>query len=205
MSTKPTFRKSSLGNKHPAAPAAVQEPPAENAAPSEPAASQQQPTEAQSSTQRKKKPATKQQRWEIPAGMVRLGIYMHAPLYNDAKSAFIASQDLDAHPARTIAEWIAKVIEEHNERSSSERATIAEQLGAEKNRAGSANNRTFVVSEETVKSAQEAIAEDRRASHRVLSRSEYATEAIRWAIEQARKASGGQLPPAPARLPNGMS
>jgi len=204
MSTKPTFRKSNLNNQHPAAPtpaAPAQETPAEATTPPTAAA---KPAQTPSRTPRRKA-ETKQQRWEIPEGMARLGIYMHAPLYNDAKSAFIASQDLDAQPARTIAEWVAKVLEEHNERSTSERAVIAEQLGAEKDRTGSANNRTFVVPEEPIKAAQDAIAEDRRAAHRVLSRSEYATEAIRWAIEQVRQANGGQLPPAPARLPNGMS
>jgi len=205
MSTKPTFRKSSLSSQHPAAPAATApavEAPAESTPPQ---AADVKPTQPSARAPRKKKAETKQQRWEIPEGMARLGIYMHAPLYNDAKSAFVASQDLDAHPARTIAEWVAKVLEEHNNRSAGERAAIAEQLGPEKDRTGSANNRTFVVPDEPIKAAQDAIAEDRRTAHRVLSRSEYATEAIRWAIEQARTASGGQLPPAPARLPNGMN
>lgn len=199
MSTKPTFRKSNLGSQHPAAPAQAP-------AAAEPAAAQTPPTDPRPASTQPRTPrktaTTKQQRWEVPEGMMRLGIYMHAPLYNDAKSAYVASQDLDVDPARTIAEWIGNAIDKYNRLSAGDRAKIAQTLDPEE-RTGSANNRTFVVSGEIIREAQEAIAAGRRETNRVQSRSEYATEAIRWAIEQTRTSNGGQLPPAPARLPNG--
>ena len=47
----------------------------------------------------------------------------------------------------------------------------------------------------------EAIAADRRAGN-IASRSQFASVAIRSAIEDSRDRAGGELPPAPARLPN---
>ncbi len=53
----------------------------------------------------------------------------------------------------------------------------------------------------TVADMDEAIKQDRK-SERYVSASQYAAEAVRASIAEARRRNGGTLPVPPARLPN---
>ena len=136
------------------------------------------------------------------ATTTRTGIYFHPATFNDAKSAYLADLDnTGPDAADSIARWIAGALDVFAAGTTQERAQIAESLPAEARGEGSGFTRSFELPDDTIAARDLAITEDRR-NGRTSSRSSFATEAIRHAIEQARARNGGVLPPAPDRLPN---
>ena len=136
------------------------------------------------------------------ATTTRAGIYFHPATFNDAKSAYLADLDnTGPDAADSIARWIAGALDVYAAGTPQERAQIAESLPAEARGEGSGFTRSFELPDDTIAARDLAITEDRR-NGRTSSRSSFATEAIRHAIEQARARNGGVLPPAPDRLPN---
>lgn len=205
--TKP-YRTSALGNLH--TPPQVEQNPTSEPGGSEKdsrAASRPTPSPAASGSSRQPAAADpKKGGQQIPAGYSRIGIYMHKPIFDDAKSAYVLSQRHRGTPewSRTFAEWVDRQIESHNARTPGQRAAVAEQLGEDTRRTSQAtSNRMFLISTQTLEAAQEAMSAD-LATGRAISRSAYIVEAIRDGIKKERDANGGVLPPAPVRLPNGF-
>lgn len=136
------------------------------------------------------------------ASTTRTGIYFHPATFNDAKSAYLADLDtVGPDAADSIARWIAGALDQFAAGTTADRAQIAEGLPEEVRAEGSGFTRSFELPDATIAARDAAIATDRRGG-RTSSRSSFATEAIRHAIEQARARNGGVLPPAPDRLPN---
>ncbi len=129
----------------------------------------------------------------------RTGIYLQAATFAAAKSAYIADFETVAGSPDTFGGWLAGVLDRHARRSSRSRAALSDRLPAET--VGGGVNRAFILPAATVQAMHEAIASDRRAGS-IASRSQFASVAIRSAIEDSRGRAGGELPPAPARLPN---
>lgn len=154
-------------------------------------------TEAPSTARHSK--ATSRRQVAVSAPDVRTGIYLQAGTFAAAKSAYIADFETVAASPDTFAAWLAGVLDRHARRSPQARASLAEQLPGET--VGGGVNRAFVLPVATVEAMHEAIGADRR-SGTTTSRSQFASVAIRSAIEEARRRAGGELPPAPARLPN---
>lgn len=133
----------------------------------------------------------------------RAGIYLHPGTFEAAKSAYIADFDQSGPDAAdTFARWIAGVLDRHAARTPAERAAVADELPEEVFE-GSGINRSFDLPDATMAGMHAAITADRRAG-RVTSRSQFCSTAIRSATEDARRRAGGELPPAPKRLPNKM-
>ena len=178
----------------PAAPAAAVE-----KAPQPPKKAPQSPQAARPAP----KPAAVTNNTEVrTATTTRAGIYFHPATFNDAKSAYLADLDnTGPDAADSIARWIAGALDVFAAGTTQERAQIAESLPAEARGEGSGFTRSFELPDATIAARDVAITEDRR-NGRTSSRSSFATEAIRHAIEQARARNGGVLPPAPDRLPN---
>lgn len=135
------------------------------------------------------------------ASMTRTGIYFRPSTFDDAKSAYLIDLDRRPEAPDSIARWIAGALDQHAARTSEDRARIAGELPPEPPAEGSGFTRSFDLPDSTIAARDAAIAHDRRAG-RTSSRSSFSTEAIRNAIEHARQANGGVLPPPPARLPN---
>ena len=132
----------------------------------------------------------------------RLGTYWHRPTFDAARSAYLVDLDHDPTPATSFARWIAKVIRAHAELTPQARAMAAAAAPSEPS-TGSGFSRSFDIPTDVITMMTEAITADRReGSGRVMGASQFAGEAIRVAISKARSLAGGQLPPAPARLPN---
>lgn len=129
----------------------------------------------------------------------RSGIYFRPQTFEDARSAYLVDLDQPDAPD-SIARWIDRSLRIHAARSIRDRAQLADSLPPE-GQEGSGFSRSFELSDDTIAARDAAIAADRRAG-RATSRSQFASEAIRHAIEQARTRNGGVLPPAPTRLPN---
>jgi hypothetical protein len=129
----------------------------------------------------------------------RTGIYLQAATFAAARSAYIADFESVAESPVTFGGWLAGVLDRHARRSPRSRAALADQVPAET--VGGGVNRAFILPAATVQAMHEAIAADRRAGN-IASRSQFASVAIRSAIEDSRGRAGGELPPAPARLPN---
>lgn len=171
-------------------------PPAPTKAPQEPRKAPRSPRATQPAP--KAAPAATEAR---TATTTRTGIYFHPATFNDAKSAYLADLDnTGPDAADSIARWIAGALDIYAAGNTQERAQIAESL-PEETREGSGFTRSFELPDDTISARDAAITEDRR-NGRTSSRSSFATEAIRHAIEQARARNGGVLPPAPDRLPN---
>lgn len=136
------------------------------------------------------------------ATTTRTGIYFHPATFSDAKSAYLADLDnIGPAAADSIARWIAGALDVYAAGDTQDRAQIAEGLPPEVRAEGSGFTRSFDLPDDTIAARDAAITTDRR-NGRTSSRSSFASEAIRYAIEQARARNGGVLPPAPDRLPN---
>lgn len=207
------YRTSTLGNLHAPAPSqVVDEPPQQTP----PGGAQKEPQSVSQSAPQSvppaKRPATRGRRpssgpkaVSVPDGFTRVAVYMHRPVFEDAKSAYVLSQRHRGTPqwSRTFAEWVGRQLETHNARTPEQRAEIAERLGDDDRTDGTANNKVFLLATEILTDTQRALDAD-LAAGRAISRSAYAVEAIRDAIAREQEANGGVLPPAPKRLPNGF-
>lgn len=164
-------------------------------------AAEETPAAEPSPAQHRPRPAAPTPAATSSSSDVRTGIYLQADTFAAAKSAYIA--DFETIPASpdTFAGWVASVFDRHAGRTPEKRAELASRLQAES--PGDGVNRSFTLPADTLEHIHQAIAADRRAG-RVTSRSQFASEAIRSATEEARLRAGGALPPAPPRLPNKM-
>jgi hypothetical protein len=131
---------------------------------------------------------------------VRVGMYLHRKTFEEAKSAYLV--DLDTAPAApgNFAVWISQVLAGHAQLAPNKRLELAHQL-PEETPEGRGISRSFHIPEQVIDEMNAAIVADRQHG-RFLSRSEFATEAIRLATQSARTRAGGVLPPPPKRLPN---
>lgn len=154
--------------------------------------------QAPAATAPQRKPAARPPAATLTGERGRIGIYLTADQFADAKSAFLgdwqAGGDADA-----LTAWIAGVIETHAQRSPAERAA----LGREPKRSSTTvgGTRSFVLPMSTIDAMRDAQADD-QAAGRFVSDSHWCGEAISVAVDDARERAGGQLPPAPARLPS---
>lgn len=134
----------------------------------------------------------------------RITVYFAADgILEDARRAYIAQLD-HANPQTSFARWLSALLEEHAARTPEQRDQIAknlDQLDRTDPPAGASRGRAFDVYDTSLELADDAIRVDR--AHRPApSRSSFAVEALREATRTIREANGGQLPPAPKRLPN---
>ncbi len=130
----------------------------------------------------------------------RIGLYFQEQVFQDAKSAYLVDLDSQPDPATSFARWIGQVLDRHNRLTPERRAQDAKTLGEEP-KGGKGFPRSFMIPASTVIDMDQAIKQDRKAE-RYVSVSQYATEAVRAAIADARRRNGGTLPTPPARLPN---
>lgn len=197
------YRTSTLGNLHAPAPSpAVSEP---QQTPGGDQREQQPGPPAKQPAAPGRRPRSGPKAVTVPEGYTRVAVYMHRPVFEDAKSAYVLSQRHRGTPqwSRTFAEWVGRQLEAHNARTPAQRAEIAERLGSDDRTDGTANNKVFLLATEVLVDTQRALDAD-LAAGRAVSRSAYAVEAIRDAIAREQEANGGVLPPAPKRLPNGF-
>ncbi len=130
----------------------------------------------------------------------RIGLYLQEQVFQDAKSAYLVDLDSQPDPSTSFARWVGQVLDRHNRLTSERRAQVAKTLGEEP-KGGNGFSRSFMIPASTVVDMDEAIKRDRKAE-RFVSASQYATEAVRASIADARRRNGGTLPVPPARLPN---
>jgi hypothetical protein len=130
--------------------------------------------------------------------ITRLGTYWRLHTFEGAKSAYLVDLDQLRAAPDSFARWVDRAIRRHADLTPEKRASLVRKLPAE---AGDAASRSFHVAAATVDAMEAAIVDDRRHG-RILSRTEFVSEAVRAATADAQKRYGGELPPAPARLPN---
>lgn len=143
--SKQQFVRSSLSNRHPAAPeTGAPQPPAEKAAaadtaPAAAATAGEQvvsaPVPAAARTSAGEQAKKDKKRYPPPADHRRFGFYLHAATYDDVKSAYVADRIRrgDDGPA-TIAAWLTEAIDRYNALSMTDRSTVTKQLGPEQGR-----------------------------------------------------------------------
>jgi hypothetical protein len=130
--------------------------------------------------------------------IIRLGTYWRLSTFQGAKSAYLADLDQLRDAPDSFARWVDRAIRRHADLTPDKRGSLVRRLPAE---AGDAASRSFHVGSTTVDAMEGAIVDDRRHG-RVISRTEFVSEAVRAATVEARKRYGQDLPAAPARLPN---
>jgi len=119
------------------------------------------------------------------------------------KSAYLVDLDSQADPAASFARWVGEVLDRHNRLTSERRGPGRHNAGGEqKDGSGSGFSRSFQIPASTVTDMEAAVKQDRKIE-RYLSASQYAMEAIRAAIADARRAQRRNLADPPARLPTG--
>lgn len=137
-----------------------------------------------------------------PSGPVRLGIYFRPGAFTEMKQAYLADFMADPdHAPNTIASWVAAAIDAHAARTPAARGRMAT---GEARGEGSGTTRSFTIPADTVDNVKAAMAADRQLA-RFISMSLFARDAITAAVEAARERADGNLPPAPARLPNRLT
>lgn len=131
-----------------------------------------------------------------------VSVYWAPAVWELARSAYIA--DLDTRPdgPDSFTAWLAEALDRHAARTPRTRARLAAAHPAE---AGEDRERGFQrahpLPPATIAAFEDAIVADRTQTGRVLARSGFIREAVLDAVDQARTRTGGDLPPAPARLP----
>lgn len=160
----------------------------------EPVATPEKRTEPTTPVARRK-PAAK-----AAAGTVRIGIYFHPEEFDRAKAAYLADWQHGGH-ADTFARWIAAAMDTHAARTPQERAELATPRSPGQ---GSGGSRSFTLPADSVARMRAAISAD-QAANRWPTDSGWCGEAITTAVARAEEKSGGQLPPAPPRLPNRLT
>ncbi len=154
-------------------------------------------TEPPASAPKRRVPTSPQVRTETTT---RIGLYFQEQVFRAAKSAYLVDLDSQPDPATSFARWVGQVLDRHNRLTPERRAQAARTVGEEP-KGGNGFSRSFMIPASTVVDMDEAIKQDRKAE-RYVSASQYATEAVRAAIAEARRRNGGTLPTPPARLPN---
>ena len=181
---------------------AVQEPaaaPADKAEPAPPAKTRPENPPARKASPKPKPQPTAQPSIELDGPTNLIGIYIHPETFDNAKSAYLVDRRGPA-PQNSLARWIAAAIVSWSALTTDQRQHAVDELPPEL-RQGAGSNRSFSIAATAVEVMQSAMAADQD-QFRVQARSQFVTEAIRHAVEQARERNGGILPPAPKRLPN---
>lgn len=129
-----------------------------------------------------------------------LGVYMSADMYTSLKAAYLADWTNGRGEADTLYKWVAAALDTHSSRPPAQRAALAS-TGPYRAETLTGQTKAFKVPIHTWERMQEAIAAD-SATGRWLSDSRWSSEALRAAVDAARKANGGTLPKPPERLPN---
>ncbi|MDO5067455.1 MAG: hypothetical protein Q4D96_09275 [Propionibacteriaceae bacterium] len=129
-----------------------------------------------------------------------LGLYLTQEEYTSAKAAYLADWN-NGGLLDTFSGWIAAALDTHASRTPKQRSTSTMKERAQA-RVGS--SRSFTVPEASVTRMRKALTDDQKAG-RWLSASAWCSEAISWAVDQARTNNGGTLPTPPARLPNRLT
>ncbi|HEX3826014.1 MAG TPA: hypothetical protein VHV82_01965 [Sporichthyaceae bacterium] len=121
--------------------------------------------------------------------------------FESARSAYLA--DLENLPEAPVgfARWVDRAVAQHAGLTRNCRAALAGQLPTESADRRPGVSRSFTISSATVAAMQAAIIMDARHTDRVVNRNRFAGEAVRAAVEVARRRNGGTLPSAPGRLP----
>jgi hypothetical protein len=118
-----------------------------------------------------------------------------------AKAAYMAdwiSQGLhDRFP-----DWLGAAVQQHAALNAAERARIANERPPKTTKRGL--KRAFKMNPADVEAMRRTIADDFRTTGMYLSEADWCGDALRVAINAARQRAGGELPPAPTRLPNRM-
>ncbi|MDQ2852133.1 MAG: hypothetical protein M3Y49_15650 [Actinomycetota bacterium] len=203
--TKKEFVRSSLGNRHPAAPAdtrAVESARSSTSAPDAPTAASSLETAGEAVPAAPRTSTKEKKRYPPPAGHRRFGFYLHAATYDDVKSAYVADRIRrgDEGPS-TISAWLTEAIDTYNALSIENRHAITEELGNEQGRAGAAATRQFLIADYSIDEASRQVLAEAQAGLAARTRSRYLTDALRVGIERVRT-QVGTLPPAPERVPN---
>lgn len=133
-----------------------------------------------------------------PDAAARVGLWFRPATFQDAKSAFLVSVDQAPIEVDNFTAWIGHVLSVYANKAPAARAKLAAALPAEE--AAGGVGRTFELPPAVVEAVNDAVVLDRQEAGRVLSVSAWAVEAVRVAIEDARRRVG-TLPPPPARLP----
>ncbi|CAM3036956.1 MULTISPECIES: hypothetical protein [Dermacoccus] len=129
----------------------------------------------------------------------RVNAYFYDEEFADAKSAYLADWRAD-HEHGVFPAWVHAAIARHAARSPQERAALARERVIHSTR-GQMRNWTVVDGTHDLVSA--ARRDDEHAD-RFLAESTWIAEAIHVAVQQSVQRHG-QLPPAPARLPNRLA
>lgn len=191
-----TRKRVSLGERNRAAIAAAPVPPEHDQAP--PVATPPVDTPAEAARRRAPKAAQPARAGE--SATVRLGIYFHPEEFDRAKAAYLADWQHGGQ-ADTFARWIAAAMDTHARRSTQERAVLAKPANRDR---GSGGTRSFTLPADSVGRMRAAIAED-QAVNRWPTDSGWCGDAVAAAVGLAEQRAGGQLPPAPPRLPNRLT
>lgn len=144
--------------------------------------------------------ASKPQPRQHSAATQRIGIYFRPGQFEAAKAGYLADWSHLPDSPDTFALWIAGAVERHSALTPMKRAEVATALFSTE--AGERGlTRSFNLPETTVAAMKTAIGDD-RAAGQWGSQSEFCGVAIAAATDAARERAGGNLPPAPDRLPN---
>lgn len=133
------------------------------------------------------------------AKATQLGVYWQRSSWDLARSAYVADLDTDPDSPAVFAGWLARVIEQHADRTPAARAKIADQIPQTDESDGS--SRGHRVGRAAIDVLEDAIIKDRQHG-RVVSRTAFVIEAVHAAGEAARTRLGRPLPPPPAKLSN---
>lgn len=150
----------------------------------------------------------------LPAGSAAFAVYWDRATWDVSRSAYMADlDDLPKSPDSWIG-WFQYALKRHVRRSARSRAALEVSL-PDRNPRGSQKElkdagepldgftKTHVVPEELLDQVERAIVDDRVKAGRMISRSQFAREAVIAAIGETRSRRGRRgLPPAPDRLPN---
>ena len=135
---------------------------------------------------------------EVGSGGKRLGLYFQRAEFDAAKAAYLSDWQHGGE-ADTFPRWITAVLEEHADRTPTQRAQLARTQERAQTR-GIA--RSFEINADTLRRVKESIVADQDAG-RWSSTNAWAGDAIAAAVARAR--SRGRLPTPPARLPHRLT
>lgn len=133
------------------------------------------------------------------SGEVPVGLYWSRPVWDLARSAYLADLDTLPDSPNSFIGWLQEVLERHTALTPAARQEAAVEIP---DGPGKSFSRTHVLDAVLLEAIDGAIVADRVEAGRAISRSRFLTEAVLVAVSRTRARLGNQLPPAPPRLPN---
>lgn len=131
----------------------------------------------------------------------RLSVYITQAAYGEVKSAFVWSLANDPQPASTIGRWVEQALRKYAYKTPEGRQRAMSTLGPDDGGEGNKKQvRTFDVAVDVLADVEAAMDEDLDYGQPVA-RSSWVANAIRAYADATRVRAGGELPPAPAKLP----